>query len=254
MPRLSFGNSRSTERTKRSIDLSKDVDAKLDSYRDTLENRGTPLSRGAAIETVLGPILSLNPAQASRLRATAERELKNEQELLDATSREDACSRHDLQKELETWEVVINLFEVLQGDFIPPEPMRAIQMCGKRVIIPDSSDWVVINEVNAPSSTRATVIEIKNGERFDTPHFIYFDNAETSTKLMDKAILAVFPDYEKVLKARVEPVMDANGVCLNLEQVRNAPIPGYFPAREHDPILGDPYGIHVIPDGNKESD
>lgn len=254
MALLNFGSSRAAERTKRSVDLSNDVDAALDAYRGVQEKRGNPLSRGAAIETILGPILSLSPAQASQLGAAAEKELKSTQTLLDATRREDAFSHHDLQKEAEVWKTVRDLFETLAGDSIPRKPMRSIQMRAKRVIIPDSPDWVVVNEANAAGSTRATIIEVKNGDRFNVPHFVYFDNAETSTQLMDKAIVAIFPDFEKVLKEQVEPVMDANGVCLNLGEVQRAPAPGYFPACEHDPIQGDPYGVHIVLDekGNQD--
>ena len=254
MALLNFGTSRAAERTKRSVDLSNDVDAALDAYRGVQERRGKPLSRGAAIETILGPILSLSPAQASQLGAAAEKELKSTQALLDVTQREDAFSHHDLQREAEVWKTVHDLFETLAVDSTPRKPMRSIQMRGKRVIIPDSPDWVVINEVNAASSTRATIIEVKNGARFNVPYFVYFDNEETSTRLMDKAILAIFPDFERVLKEQVEPVMDANGVCLNLGEVQRAPATGYFPACEHDPILGDPYGVHIIPDEKGKQD
>ena len=126
--------------------------------------------------------------------------------------------------------------------------MRSIQMHGRRILVPDASDWISVNEDNAAESTVATIVEVRNGERFDVPHFIYFDNGESSTQAIDKAVLSTYPRYEEVLKTKVEPVRDANGTYLNLDELKSAPWPGYFRAQPNDPESGNPYGIMLILD------
>ena len=41
---------------------------------------------------------------------------------------------------------------------------------------------------------------------------------------------------------------DSNGNYLNLEELKEVPIPGYFPARQIDPVAGNPYGVVIIPE------
>lgn len=235
-------------RTKRSVDLSSRTDIAIDSFRSLAEKHGASLSRGAAIDAVLGVILGLSPSQAYRLLATAREGLKNDQDLLDAISREDVLSRRDANDTVNAWKQACELFGILADGYHEPKPMRSIQMHGRRILVPDASDWISVNEDNAAESTVATIVEVRNGERFDVPHFIYFDNGESSTQAIDKAVLSTYPRYEEVLKAKVEPVRDSDGTYLNLDELKSAPWPGYFRAQPNDPESGNPYGIMLILD------
>lgn len=231
-------------KVKRSVDLSPNTDTALDAFRGLTEKRGVALSRGAAIDAVMGAVLRLSGAQAARLYEEAIRGLKSSQDMLDATSREDALIRQEAASEVEAWKRAAELFEILADGFNEPAPMRSVKMRGCRVLLPDSPDWIIVNEGDAAKSSNATVIEIRNRTRFNAPHFVYFDDGEASTSIIDKAILAVYPRYADILAARVEPIRDAKGNYLNLEQLAEAPLPCYFPV----PPTGSPYGIALIPE------
>lgn len=235
-------------KVKRSVDLSAGTDAVLDLFRGLSEKRGISLSRGAAIDAVLGAVLQLKPEQAVRLRNEALKGLKTAQDMLDTTCREDALSFRGAAEDVEGWRNVAELFDILADGCRGQAPMRAIQMNGRRLLIPDAPGWVLVNEEDAARSTDATIVEIKNGARFRAPHFVYFDDGESEPEAIDAAILAAYPRYKDILAARVEPMRDADGNCLNLEQVKQAPAPGYFPALPHDPVGGNPYGVVVIPE------
>lgn len=234
-------------RVKRSVDLSPNTDVALDAFRDLSAKRGVSLSRGAAIDAVLGAILRLTPEMAARLYKEAHKGLKGAQDALDATSREDALSRRNAAETVEGWKSVVELFDIMADGYEEPAPMRSIRMSGRRVLIPDAPDWILVNEGDAAQSTVATIVEIKNGARFNAPHFVYFDNGEASSRAIDAAILAAYPRYGEILAARIEPMKDADGNYLNLEELKEAPAPGYFPAQENDPIAGNPYGVAIIP-------
>lgn len=235
-------------RVKRSVDLSPNTDVALDAFRSLSEKRGVSLSRGAAIDAVLGTILRLSPEMATRLYKETRKGLKAAQEALDATNREDAFSRRSAAENVEGWRNVAELFDIIADGYEEPAPMRSIGMKGRRVLIPDAPDWILINEDNAAQSTAATIIEIKNGARFNAPHFVYFDNGEADPRTIDAAILAAYPPYNDILAAHVEPAKDSDGNHLNLEELREAPVPGYFPARPNDPVAGNPYGVVIIPE------
>lgn len=241
-------------RTKRSVDLSPSTDAALDAFRTLVDKRGTSLSRGAAIDAVLTTVLSLNPPQAYRLLATAQQELESSKEVLDSTSHSDALSHQQADNDVKTWTQICELFGILADGHQELPPMRSIQMNGCRVLVPDAPDWITVNESEAISCNAATIVEVRNGGRFDMPHFIYFDNnGKSTTGDIDKAVLAVYPRYKKVLKAHVEPIRDANGRYLNIEELKNAPWPGYFPVLEYDEESRNPYGVVLIPDRKEES-
>lgn len=237
---------RERSRIKRSVDLSPWTDEALDDFRALSEKRGLSLSRGAAIDAVLGAVLRLSPEQAAHLRDAAGRGLETSLEALDATSRDDIYTRREAAENVARWEDAIELFDIIADDYEQSTPMRSIQMHGKRLLIPDSPDWISINEGDAARSTVATIVEVKNGAQFDSPHFVYFDDGETTPSAIDAAILAIYPSYADILAARVKPIRDADGRYLNREQLQNAPDPGYYPAQPHDPVLGDPYGVVII--------
>lgn len=236
-------------RVKRSVDLSPKTDEVLDNFRILAEKDGVSLSRGAAIDAVLGAILSLSPAQAARIYTNVSKELKVAQDTLDATSRDDVLSHRRAADEVESWERVTELFDILSDDYTEPAPMRSIPMSGCHIIVPDAADWIIVNAANAADSTHATVVEIKNGSRFNAPHFVFFDCGEASTEAIDAAIIAVYPQYENVLAARVEPIRDTEGNLLNLGQLKEAPMPGYFPVHyANDPAQETPYGVVLVPE------
>lgn len=238
-------------RVKRSVDLSVGVDVALDEFRELVAKHGTSLSRGAAIDVILSAVLQLKPSQANRLLKTATHELGSAQAILDSTSLVDALSYRNALKEVETWKQVTELLDILGDGYEDRPPMRSIGMKGSRVlVVPDSDGWILVNEEDAPDCTEATIVEVKNGAQFNAPHFVYFNNGKAATHVIDAAIIEIYPPYKDILAARVEPKRDESGSYVNLDELKNAPIPGYFPALPDDPMAGNPYGVVLI-DGEK---
>lgn len=235
-------------RVKRSVDLSEDTDRLLDRFRSVAEEHGNSLSRGAALDSTTGVVLRLSPSQAYGFRAEADRQLEAAQTLLNMTDPKNKLLYRKAQEDVENLRLIDELFALLAGNYAEPSPMRVVEMYQRRLFIPDAEDWVLINSENAPESSKATIVEVQNGARFGARHYVFFDNGETAPKYIDRAIRAKCPEYEKILLAKVEPVRDANGSYLNIEQLRNAPSIGYFPARDDIPASEAPYGVVIIHD------
>lgn len=237
---------------KRSVDLSPDTDVNLDRFRELAAGEGALPSRGAAIDAIVNTVLSLSSSDAAAMCQAARRALSAAEARIDATDRNDELAYRDATSSVKRFGGLVELFGILAGGITTSQPMRSIRMEGKRVLIPDSEDWIVINEKDAPRSTQATIVEIKNGARFGAPHFVYFDRGTARAAEIDEAILEVYPAYSEILSARVQPAYDAHGRIINLEEYAEAPLPGYFCAAPHDPEMGDPYGVHIIPNRGRK--
>ena len=236
------------EKLKRSVDLSIETDAAIDHFRELFEKQGHRLSRGTVIDVVLNAVLNLRPDQAFYLLGESRSRLQSSKALLDATNSADEIAHAEAESTCQRWENVIELFSVLANGYVRPKPMKKIQMQGRSLIVPDSDDWIVVNPCDAPYSTVATVVEIRNGAEYNMPHFVYFEDGNAPTNVIDRAILAVYPAYRKVLDAKVDIQVDAQGEYVNLDEWANAPTPGYFPAQPNNPTTGNPYGVMIILD------
>ena len=123
--------------------------------------------------------------------------------------------------------------------FVPQElrvgkrlPMKRVDMrVGAYLIIPD--DWNVINEGDARSCDYAFVLEARNWEKYDIPHFVYLSAKETCPNSeVIEAASAVWPRMKNVLGMQVEPAYDKDGGMLNAEEWDDAPTVGVFPIRD----------------------
>lgn len=243
---------RQTEKMKRSVDLAVGTDEAVDRFRKLVEKRGTRLSRGTVIDIVLNAVLSLSPEQAFHLLEKSRSQFESAKKMLDATNSEDEASYNEAKAICKHWENIIELFEILADDYVKPNPMRKIRMRGRSLVIPESRDWVVVNPDSAPYSTVATIVEVRNGAKYNMPHFVYFENGEMTTREIDRAILTVFPDYQIVLDNKVDIQVDSRGEYINLDEWANAPTPGYFPAQTNNSTTGNPYGVVIIMDAGGE--
>lgn len=112
--------------------------------------------------------------------------------------------------------------------------MKRIDMAGRSyVVFPD--DWVVLNGSVAEACAHVFAIEVKNGDCYAAPHFIYFSDVPVSQFDDDVAIEAierVWPQVIDVKKDMVKPVYDRNGVMLNMKEVSESPYIGVFEIRD----------------------
>lgn len=120
--------------------------------------------------------------------------------------------------------------------FVPQErrvgkrlPMKRVDMrFGSYLIIPD--DWIVVNEGDARSCDYAFVLEARNWEKYDVPHFVYLSPKETCPNSEAiEAVSASWPRMKDILGMQVELVYDKDGNMLNADEWADAPIVGVFP-------------------------
>ena len=243
-----FNSSKAKVRVKRSVDLEDETDRLLDVYRARAEKNGVVFSRGAAMDSILGSLLRLEPSQACGFRAEAMNQLEAAQALLETYDPKEKLLYQAAKDRVKTLELVYEFFDSLTDEYEEPSPVRVIQMYEKRLVIPDTDDWVVINEADAEMSSDATIVEVKNGERYGARHYVYFGGNDVSKKFINHAICRKCPEFLKVLEARVDPIKGPDGNYINLEQFSKAPFVGYFPARDDLPASEAPYGVVIVPD------
>lgn len=243
-----------TKRIKRSVDLNEDTDLYIDRYRNLLKKQGVTASRGAVMDGVLTPLLSLTPAKALKIKQFIDRECAIEQNLLDSTPASDVFARNEHFHEVSALRGLSGVLETLSDGLTPEQPMRMIPMLGDTaILIPDDSEnWIVANELDAPCADKATVVEIRNGAKYGMPHFIVFHNGDTTAKFIDETVGKVYPKYNSILSKRVEPRYDIEGNFLNMEEWNSSPSIGRFPVLPNNPISENPYGIEIIHTGGKE--
>lgn len=142
------------------------------------------------------------------------------------------------------------------GRFVPAEkehnddtPMKRIDMRkGAYVVVP--CDWVVANESSARSCDYAFAVEVRNGEKYDAPHFLVLSEKETCS--LDEAVESVektWPAIRDVVNAQVGAIRDESGSLLNAEEWMEAPSVGVFPIRDSNSFFWDdepPYGAMVF--------
>lgn len=241
------------KRIKRSVDLNEETDFHIDQYRGLLAKKGITASRGAVVDNGLGPLLSLSPEQAAKLKQFVDREHASSEELLNATPSSDKFSRAKRERETSALKGLSEVLETLADGVIPDQLMRKIPMLGgEALLIPDDPEnWVVANEDDAPYSDKATIVEVRNGPKYGMPHFVVFHRGEIVAEFIDEVVTRVCPAYESVLAKRVTPRYDSDGNFLNLDEWDASPAIGRFPAMPHNPVHGNPYGIEIIDEGGK---
>lgn len=123
---------------------------------------------------------------------------------------------------------------------------------GATAIVPRG--WMVINPEDAPNANYAGVIEVLNGEAFDTPHFLFFTADRNPKTLTEEERLAlyqktvsVWPKFKEVINAQVELEYGPDGGVLNQKEWVLAPAIGLFNIYDEGkyPYGKHPYGAHI---------
>lgn len=115
--------------------------------------------------------------------------------------------------------------------------------------------WVAVNLSVSPNARYAGVVEIKHGERYNAPHFLFFLEDHpvgemTSEETAEIKTLAAktWPDFKQV-EADVVPLRhSSDGGVANLAEHSAAPQIGFFPIFERGeyPLGRPPYGAEIV--------
>lgn len=147
--------------------------------------------------------------------------------------------------------------------------LKKIEMKNGYIVYP--SDWVVLDGVqcDAKDSVRACVIEVKNGQKYGMPHFLFFTNKDLGnpfTKDEENSVylgcIKAVPNFVEVLRDGVDqptmPITDPRYKEAS-ERFLASPIPGifYIPATD-DPYYymqdEPPFGCRIVRNINKNED
>lgn len=105
------------------------------------------------------------------------------------------------------------------------------------------SGWVVVNPADAMDSCFAGVIEIKNGAKYNAPHFLFFSSepigemSDNQRAAIEARIIGIWPRFADV--KRDEKLSD---------QIKDAPHVGFFSLYDEGkyPLGTPPYGACIV--------
>lgn len=118
--------------------------------------------------------------------------------------------------------------------------------------------WVVTNPEDAIKSNYAGVIEIRNGDKYDAPHFLFFLKEHPASELTEEERLKIlrdatskWPRLSEVQDDIVELQYGSDGGILNQKEYIQSPCIGFFPIADEGqyPFGNPPYGAVVIRGG-----
>ena len=123
-------------------------------------------------------------------------------------------------------------------------------------------DWVVLSVESPEKSINAVVIETRNGDKYNIPHFIFFTKETRITQRISELALSEVvkkcPIYQKILDSKVVPVFDSEGNVLNIEEWRESLEPALFFIQDADnpvgSIAGYPFGAKVYRNRKNEGE
>lgn len=122
-------------------------------------------------------------------------------------------------------------------------------------IIKAPRTWIVTNPEKAIESDYAGVIEIRNGDRYDAPHFLFFIVDHPVSELNEVERLNVlrdatskWPHLIEIQDDIVELQYGPDGGVLNQKEYMRSPCIGFFPIWDKGryPLGEPPYGAVII--------
>ena len=222
-------------RVKTTVDLLEETNKALERQ----VQRGIARSKGGIID-FLDIILTLPVEIAEPLyRFCIIRESESREELkeLYRAGESNNLWESSLQIEITKWQELAALFSAVAFDSPPKvgnDPFwKKITLTTGIVSFP--SDYVVLNPEKEKYALFVCVIEIRNNH-YELPHFVYFSDSrpvcdftrEIEFSEIDELILKEYPDYQKVIDERVDPICDREGLLINDKEDLKAPKLGYF--------------------------
>jgi len=114
-------------------------------------------------------------------------------------------------------------------------------------IVEFPSDWVELNYCKPECSLYAGVVEIKDGPRYNLPHFIFYSSkpinelSQEDCDTINELCCELYPIMRDVLNMHQDMKYDENGKISNLQDLKYIPFVGHFQI----PFYGDPlYGMN----------
>lgn len=120
--------------------------------------------------------------------------------------------------------------------------------------------WLVANPEDAPTSKYAGVIEVKNGERYNAPHILFYSSTPVDSAFTDEqrakvlvAATSVWPRLSEVQGDEVELEYGPDGGVLNMQEYTTAPKIGMFQIYDKGryPLGKPPYGACITRAGEE---
>ena len=129
--------------------------------------------------------------------------------------------------------------------------MKRIEILDGYVTCP--KEWVILDENTAKKKYYVGVVEIKNGSKYNAPHFLFFSDIpisqlnENDINLIDNKCYEKWNKYKQVLNDYVKPEYDKNRNITNFKEYSECPVPGYFDIPESDNLYSSfPCGAKIF--------
>ena len=128
-------------------------------------------------------------------------------------------------------------------------------------VIKVPSNWLVANPEDALLSHHAAVIEVKNGEKYNAPHILFYVSSPVDGNFTNEqraqalaAANSVWPDLAQVQADRVQLKYGPDGGILNMEEYARAPQIGVFRIFDKGdyPTGRPPYGACIERAGKED--
>ena len=237
-----------------SLFISGDNKETLDELTDNYQ-----LKYGPMINKIIGTFCRMPKSVKNVLETTCVSEYKRLTKELSHAN--DDFHKKALEEEKDLYYEILRLIN--SGKYEIPEvisadnTMKKIEIADGYLIIP--SDWIVVNPEQAKSCRYAAVLECKNSERYNVPHFIYFNNykyANEYTESLEKDFYKLceknwdrFSDIEKLSNDnQLRPDPEHEGQYLNLDEYLASPIIGLFSIEEENEDSNEeyPFGARIV--------
>ncbi len=134
--------------------------------------------------------------------------------------------------------------------------MMVFKMKDGSLVVP--KDWIILNPEQEGKCKYAGVIECRNHDKYNIPHFAFFTNNQYSCDYSDEYVQEIYsmckekwPRFSEILKMEVELIPDSTKPFgyKNIEEHLASPIVGLFSILRDDDELFDnkpPYGALII--------
>lgn len=227
-----------------SIDFSPANHEKLVKF---VENYPGITSSSAAINYLVTVFADLPTQIRDTLAKACHDAIKEEEALFSGRGsfeKEEATRRMGLYRE-------IILFVTQQQGYTTREKiMNKIEIKNGHAIIPE--DWIVVKNINPLSCEHVGVIEVRNGEKYNAPHIVFFSykpinqlsDAERDD-IIEKCICH-YPKLGKLKAMQIEPVFDKDRNIINAEQYMAAPAIGLFAIPIYGTMTAFPEGAMIV--------
>lgn len=157
---------------------------------------------------------------------------------------EDALARK------EQYQNIIDFLTIGQGIKVKEENhMKKRFISNGYCLVPE--DWIEITFDRAEDSEYVGVVEVRNGAKFDVPHFYFFSQkpirfmTDAERTLIEKACSRISEEYKKAMRYCVEAVEDEDGCIINEKEWMSAPQSGIFQIGVHGSKETFPYGAMI---------